>query len=238
MKNKENAGNVTIKIIRFLKLLCLPVVFWIFFLLYQIYTLQNAVMIVRYAFTGSNLLFHNQYEYYAVTGTSRTRVPAGLVALFYPEWDLEQSVFEDSENNYYYVQLEYCPDGTPLFNKPTIDIGKNREYILTYDIWTKKSNPMSDDAKDLAADAILHHYDFSHRNLKENTNQSGYIWNTGDRYGLDSFILVTRKGIKDKAVLYSDSSDTLSIMKSGQLKKVMNYPKNGKCQFVYFTEKW
>ena len=36
MKNKENAGNVTIKIIRFLKLLCLPVVFWIFFLLYQI----------------------------------------------------------------------------------------------------------------------------------------------------------------------------------------------------------
>ena len=35
-----------------------------------------------------------------------------------------------------------------------------------------------------------------------------------------------------------DSDDKVSRIKNGRLSKIMNCPKNGRCEYVYFTDRW
>lgn len=204
--------------------------------LYQWNSLQNADMVVRVGYTGLDNLFHERYGYYAVTGSRHVKVAPVLVQRLHPEWDLEESVYDDEEKNYYFVQLQYCPDGEPQFQTETIDIGQDREYVVTYREWTRKSEAMEEGVKDLAVQVIMQNYDFSvpYEPDDENVN---WIWSGGGDYGLDSFMLVTEKGVTDRGILYSDYSNRVRCIRDGEVYDLMDVPEKGQVEFIYLTEK-
>ena len=201
--------------------------------LYKLIILAGASMVIRYDFTGLENMFHPEHYYYAVIGPFATWVPAGAVKAFYPDWDLEKSLYDDEDDNYYYVSIVYSPDGIYDTQKPVIDIGRGSEFVVTYREWTNETDPLSPEMQELLRNMILDNYDFDNLSVDED---EGWVWRTGDRYGLDGFIAITPKGICDRAVL--DFDDKVSRIKNGRLSKIMNCPKNGRCEFVYFTDRW
>ena len=190
-------------------------------------------MVIRYDFTGLENMFHPEHYYYAVIGSSATWVPATVVKAFHPDWDLEKSLYDDEDDNYYYVSIVYSPDGKYDTKSPVLDIGKGDEFIVTYREWTKKTDPLSTEMQELMRHMIIDNYDFDDYFIGED---EGWVWRSGDRYGLDGFILISPKGVYDKAVL--DSDDKVNMIKNGRLSKIMNCPKNGRCEYVYFTDRW
>ena len=86
---------------------------------------------------------------------------------------------------------------------------------------------------ELLRNMIMDNYDFDNLSVDED---EGWVWRTGNSYGLDGFIVISPKGINDRAVL--DSDDKVSMIKNGRISKIMNYPKNGRCEYVYFTDRW
>ena len=86
---------------------------------------------------------------------------------------------------------------------------------------------------DLMRNMIMDNYDFDDYFIDED---EGWSWRTGDRYGLDGFLMISPKGGNDRAVL--DSDDKVSVIKNGRLSKIMNNPDNGSCEYVYFTDRW
>ena len=201
--------------------------------LYKLIILAGASMVIRYDFTGLENMFHPEHYYYAVIGPFATWVPAGAVNTFYPDWDLEKSLYDDEDDNYYYVSIVYSPDGIYDTKKPVIDIGRGNEFVVTYREWTNETDPLSPEMQELLRNMILDNYDFDDLSVDED---EGWVWRTGDRYGLDGFIAVTPKGICDRAVL--DFDDKVRRIKNGRLSKIMNCPKNGRCEYVYFTDRW
>ena len=190
-------------------------------------------MVIRYDFTGLENMFHPEHYYYAAIGPFATWVPSGVVKAFYPDWDLDKSLYDDEDDNYYYVSIVYSPDGIYDTKKPVIDIGKGNEFVVTYREWTKKTDPLSPEMLELLRNMILDNYDFDNLSVDED---EGWVWKTGDTYGLDGFVVISPKGVNDRAVL--DSDDKVSRIKNGRLSKIMNYPKNGSCEYVYFTDRW
>ena len=201
--------------------------------LYKLIFISAADMVIRYDFTGLDNMFHPPYEYYAVIGSSSTWVPAGVVKAFYPDWDLEKSLYDDEDDNYYYISIMYVPNGVYDTKYPVIDIGKGNEFVVTYREWTNTTEPLSREMYDLLRNMILDNYDFNDQLVDED---EGWVWRTGDRYGLDGFVVFSPKGVNDRAVL--DSDDKVSRIKNGRLSKIMNCPKNGRCEYVYFTDRW
>ena len=90
---------------------------------------------------------------------------------------------------------------------------------------------MTEEMKGFIKGIILDNYDFDDFFVDED---DGWVWRTGNTYGLDGFVLVAPKGTADRAVL--DSDDKVSVVKGGKLRKIMSCPKNGRCGFVYFTD--
>ena len=203
--------------------------------LYKLIFIARADMVIRCDFTGLENLFHPEHYYYAVIGSSSTWVPSGLVNAFYPDRDLEKSLYDDEEDNYYYVSIVYSPDGTYDTKKPVIDIGKGNEFVVTYREWTNETDPLSSEMQELLRTMILDNYDFDDFSIDED-DDDGWIWRTGDKFGLDGFIAISPKGVNDRAVL--DFDDKVSRIKNGKLSKIMNCPKNGRCEYVYFTKRW
>ena len=201
--------------------------------LYKLVFIAGADMVIRYDFTGLENMFHPEHYYYAAIGPFATWVPSGVVKAFYPDWDLDKSLYDDEDDNYYYVSIVYSPDGTYDTKKPVIDIGKGNEFVVTYREWTKKTDPLSPEMLELLRNMILDNYDFDNLSVDED---EGWVWKTGDRYGLDGFVVISPKRVNDRAVL--DSDDKVSRIKNGRLSKIMNYPKNGSCEYVYFTDRW
>ena len=204
--------------------------------LYQWKILQNADMVVRVGYTGLDNMFHSRYDYYAVAGDRHVKVSPKLIQRLYPDWDLEESLYDDTEKNYYFVQLQYCPDGEPQFKKDTIDIGQDREYVVTYSEWTRKSDAMEEGVKEMAAQVILHNHDFTAPYEPDNVNVN-WIWSSGGDYGLDSFMLVAEKGVTDRAILYSDYSNRVRCIRDGEIHDLMDIPEKGQVEFIYLTGK-
>ena len=203
--------------------------------LYKLIILAGASMVIRYDFTGLENMFHPEHYYYAVIGPFATWVPAGAVKAFYPDWDLEKSLYDDEDDNYYYVSIVYSPDGIYDTKKPVIDIGRGNEFVVTYREWTNETDPLSPEMQELLRNMILDNYDFDDFSI-EDDDDDGWVWRTGDRYGLDGFIVISPKEVNDRAVL--DSDDKVNMIKNGRLSKIMNCPRNGRCEYVYFTDRW
>lgn len=201
--------------------------------LYKLIFIALADMVIRYDFTGIDNMFHPKHCYYAVIGSSSTWIPAGVVSAFHPDWDLEKSLYDDRDDNYYYATIQYSPDGFHDIKTPVIDIGGGDEFILTYREWTKETDPLSPEMLEMMRGMIMDNYDFEDYFIDED---EGWIWKTGNRYGLEGFIMISPKGANDRAVL--DSDDKVSMIKNGRLSKIMNCPGNGRCEYVYFTDRW
>ncbi len=218
---------------RFLKVCAIIAGMIVLTCLYKLVFVAGADMVIRYDFTGLDNLFHPMHYYYAVIGSSATWVPAEFVNAFYPDWDLEKSLYDDRDDNCYYATIQYRPDGNHNIKTPVIDIGRGNEYILTYRDWTNESDPLSPEMLDLMRNMVMDNYDFEDLSINED---DGWVWRTGSTYGLDGFLMISPKGINDRAVL--DSDDKVSMIKNGRLSKIMNGPKNGRCEYVYFTDRW
>ncbi len=86
---------------------------------------------------------------------------------------------------------------------------------------------------ELLRNTIINNYDFDDYFLDED---EGWVWRTGDTYGLDGFLMISPKGVNDRAVL--DSDDKINLIKNQRLSKIMNCPQNGRCGYIYFTDRW
>ena len=201
--------------------------------LYKLIFIAGADMVIRYDFTGIENMFHPPHYYYAVIGSSSTWVPSGVVKAFHPDWDLEKSLYDDLDDNYYYATILYSPEGVYDIKGPVIDIGKGNEFVATYREWTKKTDPLSPEMLDLLRNMIMDNYDFDSYFIDED---EGWSWRSGDRYGLDGFLMIAPKGVSDRAIL--DSDDKVCMIKDGKMSKIMNCPGNGSCEYVYFTDRW
>ena len=201
--------------------------------LYKLVFIAGADMVIRYGFTGLENMFHPRYLYYAVIGSSATWVPAEIVNAFHPDWDLEKSLYDDQDDNCYYVSIQYSPDGIHDIKTPVIDIGGGDKFILTYRDWTNESDPLSPQMLELLRNTIIDNYDFDDYSIDED---EGWVWRTGSTYGLDGFIMISPKGVNDRAVL--DSDDKINLIKNQRLSKIMNCPQNGRCGYIYFTDRW
>ena len=82
--------------------------------------MAGASMVIRYDFTGLENMFHPEHYYYAVIGSSATWVPANVVKAFHPDWDFEKSLYDDEDDNYYYVSIVYSPDGKYDTKSPSL----------------------------------------------------------------------------------------------------------------------
>ena len=201
--------------------------------LYKLIFIAGAEMVIRFGFTGLDNMFHPRYQYYAVVGSSSTGVPAGLVKAFYPDWDLERDIYSDENDNCYYVSIRYSPDGIHKIKTPVIDIGGGDKFIMTYREWTQETNPLSPEMLELLRTTIMDNYDFDEQSINED---EGWVWRTGSTYGLDGFLMVSPKGVNDRAVL--DSEDIIRRIKNGRMSKIMNCPSKGDCEYIYFTDRW
>lgn len=130
-------------------------------------------MVIRYDFTGLENMFHPEHYYYAVIGSSSTWVPGGLVKAFYPDWDLDKSLYDDEDDNYYYVSIVYSPDGIYDVKDPVIDIGRGNEYVVTYREWTNETDPLSPEMQELLRNMIMDNYDFDNYHIDED---EGWVW--------------------------------------------------------------
>ena len=201
--------------------------------LFKVTFLAADNMVIRFDFTGLDNLFHPDHSYYAVIGSSSTYVPAWAVKLFYPDFDLEQSEYDDPDNDRYYASILYSPNGVTGVKTPVYDIGRGNEFVVTAHEWTKESAPMSPERIELLRNMIMDNYDFDDYFIDDD---EGWVFKTGDRYGLDGFVMIMPKGVDDRAVL--DADDRVCLIKKGRLSKIMNCPGRGRCGFVYFTDRW
>lgn len=204
--------------------------------LYKITILSFATVVIRYSFTGLDNMFHSPYEYHAVAGPFHAKLPKGMVEVWYPNCDIEKSIYDDEENQYYFVQLQYCDNGEALLGEDTIPLSHGREYVLTYDKWTKKSKEMSEKARQTALQAIEQLYDFD-KGFSENLEKDQWVWHSGGCYGLESFMLITHGDDEDRCVLNTSAKDTIYTFDGHRLVKVMKIPKGGGWDYAYFVDR-
>ena len=203
--------------------------------LYKFIVLSFATVVIRYSFTGLENMFHAPYEYYAVAGPFHAKVSKAMVETWYPDCDMEKSIYDDEENQYYFVQLQYSRDGRPKYDEDTISLPYDREYVLTYNKWVRKSKDMSEKAQQTALQAIEQLYDFDKGFSKD--QEDPWIWNSGNYYGLESFILITHGDAEDRCVLNTSAEDAIYTFDDGHLVKIMKVPNEGSWDYAYFVDR-
>jgi len=82
----------------------------------------------------------------------------------------------------------------------------------------------------------LQNHDFSTLYEPDNENVN-WIWSSGGDYGLDSFMLVTEKGVTDMGILYSDHENRVRCIRNGEIHDLMDIPEKGQVDFIYLTDK-
>ena len=203
--------------------------------IYKAAVLSFATVVLRYSFTGLENMFHAPYEYYAVAGPFRAKVPKGMVEIWFPDCDMEKSIYDDEENQYYFVQLQYSAKGEALFGKDTIPLSYGREYVLAYDEWTRKSKAMSEKAKETALRAMEQLYDFD-RGFSEDRGDR-WVWSSGGNYGLEDFMLVTHGEMEDRCILNTSAEDAVYFLDGQQLVRIMKVPEGGSWDYAYFVDR-
>lgn len=204
--------------------------------LYKIIVLSFATVVIRYSFTGLENMFHARYEYHAVAGPFHAKVPKGMVEAWYPNCDMEQSIYDDKENQYYFVQLQYLDDGEVPFGKDTIPLSHGQEYVLTYNKWVRKSRDMSEKAKEIALQAIEQIYDFD-KGFSKNREKDQWVWYGAGNYGLESFMLITHGDAEDRCVLDTSAKKLIYTFDGQRLIKVMKVPEGGSWDYAYFVDR-
>ena len=104
---KKNGGVKKLLLSALSFIVALFALVWI----YKAAVLSYATVVIRYSFTGLENMFHAPYEYYAVAGPFHAKVPKGMMEVWYPNCDMEKSIYDDEENQYYFVQLQYSAKG-------------------------------------------------------------------------------------------------------------------------------
>jgi len=187
----------------------------------QATALLSAHCVARVSFTGLNSLFHSPYEYYALDRNSAVQVPRFMIDLLHRE-ALEREIFSDTNTSYWFVELEYAPDGQSFTTSDALSSAFGPKYRVVYNDWTQNSgNPDTDDLAVMrqAADTL------------HSGDPEDWVWEGDGARGLTSFILIRHE---DHYLLQHEDTQLLSVSDDGAFRPMMDVPEGGTFDYFFF----
>jgi len=187
----------------------------------QATALLSAHCVARVSFTGLNSLFHSPYEYYALDRNSAVQVPRFMIDLLHRE-ALEREIFSDTNTSYWFVELEYAPDGKSFTDVGALSSGFGSMCRVVYNEWTLQSG--EPDIGDLAVMRRM-------TEALHDGDPADWVWEgTGSR-GLTNFLLIRHE---DHYLLQHEDTTLFALSAEGQLTELMAVPEGGTFDSYFF----
>ena len=192
-------------------------------LLWQGIALYRADCVVRVEYTGLEHMWRiSDASYYAVNASSAVRVPAFLARLVFGEDVAQREIYDDSDTEYWYAELEYAGDETSFTNEASVKTGFGDRYRLVYRNWTRNTAAPGDKDLELMRRAAetLHSGD-----------PADWSWQGGGGMGLTCFLMI-RHG--EHCLLVQDDRLLLRAAEDGAFPLLMEIPDGGRFAYACF----
>lgn len=189
----------------------------------------NADYIIRISYTGLENLFHDKYEYYAISNNKATNISSYIKE--HSDYDIESyDKYKDTDTNYWFIRaISQGPELDRIYSNIELN---SRDVVYDIDgctfkvvcsTLTRNTRKMSDTEENIFKPII-----------KSNMDQ--ITDNQFEIAGIESFEVVNKEGTD--TYIICDSTDTLySITNNGELKiEIMRVPENGDFDYIYWTK--